>query len=345
MEENKNTPNSNDSSDQNNPQNSSGAGRPQRPGSGDKRKAEKAENEKSGVDAVKIILIVLVVGLLGGLGYLLFNTQEQITVIKAQDERIHNDSLLLVKNNLEIDRLVAHADSLMKEYEALGIKTDDLEKQIAELENLRDQLQKRANRADWLQGELNKVRRDLQAKDALIAKLKLQVDTLEKDNEVLNKEKLALGDTLKGLKSLKVTLEEKVAIASILKSDQANVSAFTSKGKEITKQPYKAKAVDNLKVSFRLMENKVAEPGNRFFALRLIEPDGSVLFDMGTGGGTFKSGEKEMFYTLSQEKNYDNAKQNITFVYKKGSPYKSGKHTVELYADGEKVGESIFQVK
>ncbi len=89
----------------------------------------------------------------------------------------------------------------------------------------------------------------------------------------------------------------------------------------------------------------MAEVASKDIYMRLIEPDGAALYDLATGGGTFMIDGKETFYTAKQEILFDNSRQAVTFVYDKGNPYKEGKHTIELYADGYMIGQGAFVVK
>ena len=89
----------------------------------------------------------------------------------------------------------------------------------------------------------------------------------------------------------------------------------------------------------------MAEVASKDIFMRLIEPDGAALFDLATGGGTFMVEGKETFYTAKREILFDNSRQQVSFVYDKGNPYKEGRHIVELYADGYLIGQGSFVIK
>ncbi|WMJ75491.1 hypothetical protein RCC89_20350 [Cytophagaceae bacterium ABcell3] len=310
-----------------------------------KGKADQKKEKSSGIDAMKVILIVLVLGLMGGLGYLVMVQQEQTEVISTQEQTIEQEVAAKKAALKELEERVDELEELQEKYIALGEKNEELELEIEGLKADLEKSRQTASLVPGLRGRLNRLNGELATWKKKYEEMKADRDSLHTYSEQLEGDKRAMGDTLSSLKEVKTGLEEKVAIASVLRAEPAKINVFNARGKEVTKTPYKAKAIENIKFSFKLIDNPVAEKGNKFFALRVIEPDGSVLFDTGTGGGTFKSGDKEMFYTLSQEKMFDNTRQTITFVYKKGSSYKSGKHTVELFCDGEKIGEGNFRVR
>jgi len=66
---------------------------------------------------------------------------------------------------------------------------------------------------------------------------------------------------------------------------------------------------------------------------------------MSTGSGSFTYKNKDVTYTAKQRIVYDNSHQSVEFVYSRGQAYKDGKHIIELYAEGYKIGEGFFEVK
>ncbi len=79
--------------------------------------------------------------------------------------------------------------------------------------------------------------------------------------------------------------------------------------------------------------------------MRIIDENGQVLFDVARGSGTFMHGEKEEFYTESKDILFDNTNQRISYLYDKGSEYKSGQYFVEIYTDGYLMGKESFIIK
>jgi hypothetical protein len=79
--------------------------------------------------------------------------------------------------------------------------------------------------------------------------------------------------------------------------------------------------------------------------MRLIEPDGSALYNLSTGSGTFMLNGEETFYTAKRDIVFDNTQQAVSFVYSKGAEYKRGLHTIEIYADGHQIGKTTFTLK
>ena len=79
--------------------------------------------------------------------------------------------------------------------------------------------------------------------------------------------------------------------------------------------------------------------------IRIIDPNGQVVFDVAKGSGTFLIDGKEEFYTSIQTIVFDNSGQRLTFLYEKGSEYALGRYEVEIYTDGYLMGKESFRVK
>ena len=92
-------------------------------------------------------------------------------------------------------------------------------------------------------------------------------------------------------------------------------------------------------------ENKLAEIGTKKILLRILDPEGSALYNVGSGSGSFTYRGSELFYTGYTELLFDNTQQTVKFEYEKGSEFKSGKYDTELYCEGARIGRSSFIVK
>ena len=80
--------------------------------------------------------------------------------------------------------------------------------------------------------------------------------------------------------------------------------------------------------------------------MRILDPSGAVVSDLATGSGEFTYGGQGMIYTAMQRFNFDNSRQQVDFVYGRGGQrFNQGKHTIEIYCEGFRIGEGEFTVK
>ncbi len=249
------------------------------------------------------------------------STQLDIKIAQIQQLGGRVDSLLSLKAQLEKDK------QLLKDRNSFSLKK--YEERIKNYEAL------------------------LTEKDQEIASLRQELGSATARNQVLSEqisglesEKEELGEQIDAVNSKSVELQEKIAIASALKAEKIEVSAISEKGKERDGGKYRSKRIDQLKVNFELAENAVAEANEKEIFLRVLDPDGAVLSDMATGSGSFLHHEREMIYSSRQKIAYKNARMPVSIIYGRGGiPLKSGKYTVELYAEGFRIGQGDFTVR
>lgn len=300
-----------------------------------------------------LLIVALILVLLGINGVLFYMNQkkgkenEQLTAdVKAKDVKLEEQ----IK---QFEALKADFERQSQEMQGMGLANDSLKNRIASINA--DLLKLRSFRAGSFSITDQKRFRDraanferqLRVKDEEIAKLKADNEALYTETTTLKERQNKLTDTISTIARTNQELSEKVSIASRLQAENIRVNVINSRGKEKDdeKDEFKAKRVEKVKINFNLARNDVSPKETKQIMLRLIEPDGSALYNLSTGGGTFMVDGAEAFYTSKQELVFDNTKQNIQFVYAKGAEYKPGPHTIELYADGYLIGTSKFTLK
>jgi cell division protein FtsB len=305
-----------------------------------------AEINQEKKDSRKILLtvfIVVLIALNGVLLYLNIQSRDENQQIVTEKESLNTE---LIATSQKLDSISYQLDLRITEVKRLGGDVESLQRVKEQLEADKAQLVKDRNFTVRNYNEKIKAYETLlQTKDTEIARLKVVNEELFAENTNLKTQKNMLSDSISTIERDKKKLAEKVAIASALKVENLQVNAMNDRGKERDGGEYRARQVDKIKVVFNLAENNVAEIESKDIYLRVIEPDGAALFDLSTGGGVFEYEGSETFYTAKQPILFDNTRQKLSFVYDKGTPYKSGRHVVELYADGYKIGQGSFVIK
>ncbi|MEQ8583045.1 MAG: chromosome segregation protein SMC [Marinoscillum sp.] len=287
------------------------------------------------------LFIGLIVALLGVLVFLYYsnNTLEQEKEAQA---------LELNKTLLQLDSISSQLDSKILTISQLGGEIDTLLKIKQQLETEKKQLLTNQSRQKDLMASL-KDRVDgyqelLLAKDVEIEELKKLNDELLTENVELKTEKQQLNESIQEINKAKEELADKVAFASRLKVEGLKVFAVSDGGKE-REGEFRSRQVDQLKITFTVADNKVAPIEGKDLLVRIIAPDGNVLFDVTRGSGSFIFEGRELFYSAKQEILYDKNSQLVTVFYKKGSEYVTGSYQVEVYTDDYLMGKGSFLVK
>ena len=300
--------------------------------------------EKRGDKRALLWLAILILGVLNVvLIYLNFREKNEKEAVQTQRQELQTN---FDATTQKLDSISNELDLRITEVKRLGGDVESLMKVKEQLEA--DKVSIRgANRRSAAEYD-EKIRTYetlLVERDKEIAKLKGLNEQLYTENTTLKTEKNQLNDSISNIQQEKVKLSEQVAIASVLSVENLAINALNDRGKERDGGEYKARQVDKIKILFNLGENSVAPVGGKEIMMRLTEPDGATLYDTGLGGGTFTVDGQETYYTAKQDILFDNSRQQIVFTYSKGTPYKQGKHTVDLYADGYRIGNGSFVVK
>jgi myosin heavy subunit len=304
--------------------------------------------------------LIIMTGLAGTAGYLYFDqkkiAQNEETIIA---ERVEELSTTRVK----LDSISTALDSKIAEVQKLGGNVDELMKVKADLEADRANLRRgqRMNSAQMAKygAKIKEYEAFLVQRDTMIAQLQREKGELVVVNQGLNEENTGLKtqrQVLKDSVSLVVNqnkevvsqnqeLATKVTRASALKAQNVKVLALNSRGKERDEDAFKAKRIDKLKLVYTLLDNPLTKEEPKDVYVRLLDPDGAIVSDMANGSGTFTVDGNETVYTTKQTVDYDNEGKKVELTYARGIRYKPGKYTVELYAEGFKIGKGEFAVR
>lgn len=249
---------------------------------------------------------------------------------------------------LQLDSISTELDDRIRTIEDLGGEIDtllsikeQLETEKKELLNLNKRRQKNITA---LRDRVSGYQELLLLKDEEIKQLKVLNDSLMSENTDLKNEKNELNQNLRAIEEQKEQLAQQVALAGRLRMEGLKVFAVNTRGKE-REAEFRNRHIDQLKVEFSVTENDVAPIEGKELLIRIVAPDGNVLFDVSRGSGSFFFEGRELFYTAKKDILYDRSRQQITLLYDKGSEYAIGRHEVEVYTDDYQMGKGYFTVK
>lgn len=310
-----------------------------------KPKEVKKEENSGGSKAGLIAFIITTILSMGAAGYLFYD-----------------NSLINEEKEIQSARIVSlgtEKENLIKQLETYKAEIQLSEGKNAELQSLVDSL------TLDIDNKIAKIR-SLKASNASLAKFKKeysanlssQEENLKKikaldstlalikiENEQL---KASLGEAnqqVAALQEKNLSLEKKIQIASILKVSDVIVIG-EKKGKGDKYAPTSLKKAERLLVTFDVLENKIADPGEKEIHIKVTNPDGKVIEN--SSSGTFTQQESNMTapYTVVQKINYNNAEQKIFApVEINKEERKPGNYTIEFYSNGYLSGVKKVTVK
>lgn len=291
-------------------------------------------------------------GLLAVLGYLYFQ-ERQKNEVTSGNLTMTNQQLL--RTNTTLDSISTQLDAKIAEIQSLGGNVEELTKVKEQLERDKKSLAgAKASDVRKYEQKIKEYTSILAEKDAELVKLReenqvltTQNQELATSNEGLKTEitttRQAYTDTVSQLSTKNRELSDKVSIGAALKVQNVNVYAVNDKGKE--RERIKANKVEQVRIAFNLPENPITEHNQKEIFVRVLDPSGAIISDMATGSGTFVHQGKEMIYTIKKNVTYQGNNQQVDVLYRNGKPFGKGKHTIELYSEGFKIGQGSFEVK
>lgn len=182
--------------------------------------------------------------------------------------------------------------------------------------------------ADW-QSKYEKLVVDM-------ASLKKEKDKLATDVTALNQEKGDLANKNK-------TLQDKVDLAAQLTFADVMLSGYKLDKKSKKTYEDKVKKIAGLEVSFKIMENNVADPGDKIAYIVITGPDKKVLAD--TWANAFQVDGVDKIPSIQQNFYFANKQALISAEFKTKVPLKPGDYSAEIYVDGKLCGTAKHTLK
>lgn len=318
---------------------------------GKKKAPQKKAPEKKGSNkGILVFFILLSIGSAIGLILLFIKVGKLNDTITAQKAQItecqaDNDSKAqhIQDKDSELETILNRYKSIKEEREKLGKDNAELEAKIATVEAMVKKYKNAYFKSNKEKKQYEAMITDFKNE---IAKMEADIQKLTFENDSLKTENSGLQTNYDELSETNDYNETELEKARKLKAKKLSITVLNEKGKEYDKGTYKAKIIDQVKVKVTLEENEVAIQDSKESMLRIIEPGGSVLFDLNNEGGSFEKADgKQDFYTSKINFGFKNTGQTLTFLYKKGSEFSEGTYKVEVYCEGHLIGKSAFVVK
>ncbi len=290
------------------------------------------------------VIVIIILLIINGVQFYFTQVNQQRT-----QELLENREMELISTFAKLDSISDELEDKILEIQRLGGNVDSLLEIQAMLQQEKIDLQ---NSQRITQDRYNKIKAKVEGYEILLKKKDEEIVRLKEVNEELLSQTLSLKEEKQQLASqineLQVTtnqLEEKVNSAATLRVSRIELSSINRQGKEQVDTSFKVRQLAKLKVKFQIEKNDLAEIGSKEILLRIVEPDGSALYNLTAGSGSFEYQGGKLFYTKAQDILFDNTEQVYQFEFDKGTDFKKGQYTVELYCEAAQIGKTTFLVR
>lgn len=290
-----------------------------------------------------IVLNIILILISGFLAWKLYNTKTEIRIIQGQCK----------ESGTERNELKSELDSLMKEHEKLKTQYGALNDQLSEKDSL---IQSKISEINVLinnKVELSKIKKKMDALRRITQSYVHQIDSLFVVNKSLKEENTKVKSDYKSaqnkndeLTKVKEDLTAKVTTAAVLKAFKVTGKGVRYKKRGTQEEAAnKAKKVEQIKISFTLLENSLLEAGSRTIYLRIAGPDGKILCVNDQDTYSFVNNGERLQYTLKQTVNYDKKNQDVTVFWKQNAEFKNGAYSIDVFCDDQQIGTGTFSLE
>lgn len=256
---------------------------------------------------------------------LMIENVEQKNALRDDLDDLIDEHEMLKDENVELSDQLFSKDSLINAYsneiKNLLRSQADLNKARVKIKRLREISKKYVNALDSLY--------------ILNANLQLENDSVKKANRYISNKNRDLVKTNKNL-------SEKVSTASVLKLEDISIEGlyYRASGREVTTS--RANKIQNFKICYTILENQIADKGEKELYVRILDGKGNVL-NVSNMIQELELSDTTIQYTTKYTIDYQNTSINECQLWTRGNVLSSGTFTFEFLIDEIIIG--IHQVK
>jgi myosin heavy subunit len=173
-----------------------------------------------------------------------------------------------------------------------------------------------------------------------------QIDKLNTENIRLSSENTTIKKNYEDQKLktetltfLKDSLNSQVKMAKKLKAENILIQTLNLKDNETNR----ARKFAKVKVCFTIDDNVLAFRGTRDVYLRVAGPDGIILMNKESGMFIFQG--KEIAYSSKRQVTYNGTRTDVCIFWIATEEQAIGSYSIDLFMDGNQIGEQAFSLK
>lgn len=300
------------------------------------------------VGIISGVLLVLVAAVAGVLYWQLQKTKQEN--VQLTEEKIDLEEEIQNLNQ----RILSIQEELERKDVALAEKTQQVEKLAKELEQARARIRKYEEQGRISAKQAEEMRYKTEQMAYYIQKYQERIKQLEEENAELRAKTSELERKVeeketqtRQIQQEKEQLELKVRAASYLKAIDFKYALVRENNKEEWDTEFRARRLHKLKICFTVLENEVAEPGQRTAYVVISDPTGKVLTNFSASSGYFTVMDTEQPFSAKAVFTYNRTRQEVCATYERPAEQELSKGTyrVEVFCEGIAIGQGQFQVK
>lgn len=298
--------------------------------------SEKKETKEINKMSMLILAVIILILVIAGAAYYIFHQQQQMEEMTQSfdlEKEMMADDLNELSLQYEGYKFSVSNDSLV------ALLTTEQAKVQRLMEELRTVKSTNAKEIARLKKELATLRK-------IMRNYVIQIDSLNRANEQLKVEKneavkkyRQASTTAASLKREKEKLTERVTLASKLDATSISVTPVNSRGK-LAKR---IKKMEQFVINFKIAKNVTAPVGEKVVYVRIMKPDDDILVK--SRGDVFMFEGKDINYSIKKMIEYEGEEVQVTMYWNIEEFLSPGTYRVDIFADGNLIGQRSFTLE
>jgi len=262
-------------------------------------------------------------------------------------QRNENRKLLDALNQEKVS-IQAELGSMMINYDSIHTNNESLQSELSMAQNkVKDLITEVGQVKQVSYGQIAQYRQEVTTLRNIMKNYIVQVDSLNRRNELLMAENTQVKQEFAQSESKNVQLEEekgrlseKIKMAAQLEATELVAVGINARGKDAES----ARRAEQIRISLVLSKNVTAPRGNKVIYARIQNPN-QVLFQK-SPSDVFPFEDLKIPFSAKREVTYEgNALPVNIFWDNEGAEFLPGEYTIDIFADGNNIGTTTFSMK
>ena len=318
------------------------------------------EKKKSKLPLIFNILLVIIVS------YLAY----EVSVLSQKNHAFKQEISEMIKENEEMNQIIINQDIvseadgenlkenlklLLFSYDSLeqnnSVAIDSINTQREKINNLMqevDKLDKKSKR-DWR--KIYKLKKEAETLRNIMKGYIHTIDSLNTlninlSNDLTEKTQKLSNVSKQNKKIIKQNeaLQKQVAIGAVLQINNVLSSGIRIRSSGAQSETTRASKTNMIKTCFSIIENKLAQAGDKEIYIRILDSEGNLLKSP-TPLTIINQQKEELKMSSKRTINYQNQNTDLCIFYEIENSISAGNYIIEVYAEGFLIGETSIALR
>ena len=318
------------------------------------------EKKKSKLPLIFNILLVIIVS------YLAY----EVSVLSQKNHAFKQEISEMIKENEEMNQIIINQDIvseadgenlkenlklLLFSYDSLeqnnSVAIDSINRQREKINNLMQEVDKldKKSKQDWR--KIYKLKKEAETLRNIMKGYIHTIDSLNTlninlSNDLTEKTQKLSNVSKQNKKIIKQNeaLQKQVAIGAVLQINNVLSSGIRIRSSGAQSETTRASKTNMIKTCFSIIENKLAQAGDKEIYIRILDSEGNLL-NAPTPLTIINQQKEELKMSSKRTINYQNQNTDLCVFYEIENSIPAGNYSIEVYAEGFLIGETSIALR